>query len=108
MSDRLPTALYVDAHLKVLTDRGIYFTFFQKGNASSGLILLKLNNLKGDLKLLAQERDFMTDQMSWISPLPEETLDEPTIDAYIQRAVSRDPDLWVIEIEDSNNPFEDS
>ncbi len=108
MSDRLPTHLYVDAHLSTLTARGVYYTYLQKGNASSGLILLKLNDLKGSIKLLAQERDFMSDEMTWINPLPEETLDEPAIDAYIQRAIDRDPDLWAIEIEDANNPFEDS
>ena len=105
MSDRLPTSLYVDAHLKVLSDRGIYYYFIQKGNALSGLILLKINNLKGGVQLLIQERNFMTDQMEWANALPEDNIDEKDADAYIQRAIARDPDLWAIEIEDSKNPF---
>jgi len=109
MSDRLPTALYVDAHLKNLTAQAKFYHFIQKGNHSSGIVMLKLNNLQGKVKLIVQERDFMTDQMTWAAALEEEIVDEPQADEYIQRAISRDPDLWVIEIEDRDmqNPFEE-
>ena len=109
MSDRLPTALYVDAHLKTLTEQAKFYHFIQKGNHSSGIVCLKINNLDGKVKLILQERDFMTDTMKWVSALNEEIVEEKTADDYIQRAVSRDPDLWVIEIEDREmqNPFED-
>lgn len=108
MSDRLPTALYVDAHLKNLTQQAKFYHFIQKGNHSSGIVMLKLNSLQGKVKLIIQERDFMTDTMKWSAALEEEIIDEPKADAYIQRAISRDPDLWVIEIEDQEmvNPFE--
>lgn len=106
--DRLPTALFVDAHLKTLTATGIYYYFIQKGNHGSGLIMLKLNNLKGQVRLITQQRDFETDEMVWVDALDKEILDEADADAYIQRAIDSDPDLWVIEIEDADmqNPFE--
>ena len=109
MSDRLPTALYVDAQLKNLEQEAKYYHFIQKGNHSSGLIVLKINNLSGKVKLILQERDFMTNKMQWVSGLEEDIVEEQEADAYIQRAVSRDPDLWIIEIEDREmqNPFED-
>lgn len=109
MSDRLPTALYVDAHLKNLTAEARFYHFIQKGNHGSGIVMLKLNSLQGKVKLIVQERDFMTDQMTWAAALEEEIVDEPQADEYIQRAISRDPDLWVIEIEDKEmqNPFEE-
>ncbi len=108
MSDRLPTALYVDAHLKTLTAQAKFYHFIQKGNHSSGIVMLKLNGLVGKVKLIIQERDFMTDKMTWVSAMQDEIVDETDADSYIERALSRDPDLWVIEIEDKEmqNPFD--
>lgn len=110
MSDRLPTALYVEAHLKTLTNNAVFYYFIQKGNHGSGIIMLKLNGMKGQVRLISQQRNFETDKMEWVNVLEKETLEEPEADAYIQRAIARDPDLWVIEIEDTemNNPFEDA
>lgn len=110
MSDgRLPTALWVDAVLKPLNDRGIYYYITQKGNHDSGMILLKLNGLGQGVKLLTQERDFFEDKLTWVNAIAQQdNLEESDVDAYIQKALQRDPDLWVIEIEDPglNNPFD--
>ena len=104
---QLPTSLFVEGHLATLTAKGTFYYFIQKGNPSSGLLLLKLNGLKGHVRLLVQERDFMEDTLVWANALDEETVEESKADAYIQRAISRDPDLWVLEIEgtEMNNPF---
>ena len=71
--------------------------------------MLKINNLSGMVKLIVQERDFMTDQMKWVAAMENEITEEKDADAYITRATTRDPDLWVIEIEDKDlrNPFEE-
>ncbi|MEM7650795.1 MAG: DUF1491 family protein [Pseudomonadota bacterium] len=106
---RLPTGLWMEIHLKNLTARAVPFYFVQKGNEASGLVLLKLNGMKGAVKLLTQQRDFEDNKLIWVNALDEETVEEAQADAYIQRAVDRDPDLWALEIEDENmnNPFED-
>lgn len=109
MSDgQLPTGLWVDAVLATLTKNAIPYYFVQKGNHSSGLIILKLNGMRGQVRLLVQQRDFMEDTLVWVDALGEEMVEEKAADAYIQREVSTDPDLWVLEIEDEtmSNPFE--
>ena len=72
--------------------------------------MLKINGLNGDVKLIIQERDFMTDTLTWVAAMEQEIIKESDADTYIQRALQRDPDLWVIEIEDKDmqNPFEES
>ena len=105
----LNTKLLIDGVLQPLAGRGIYHYVHQEGNHASGLILLKISNLEGRCKFLTQQRDFETDELVWVPALAEEMVDEAEADAYIQRAISRDPDLWVIEIEDKemDNPFQD-
>lgn len=107
MGDTLPTALLVEATLKPLNDNGIFYYITNKGNHASGVILLKLNGLDKGCKLLIQERDW-DGNLGWANVLDEEVLEEQKADDYIRRAIDRDPDLWVIEIEDQdmNNPFE--
>lgn len=110
MSDaRLPTGLWVEVHLNHLSAAATPYYFVQKGNHASGLVLLKLNGLKGRVRLLAQQRDFTENKLVWVNALDEETVEERAADDYIQRGIKRDPDLWVLEIEDEEmtNPFED-
>jgi len=105
---RLPTALWVEACLQPLNGKGIFYYIIQKGNYDSGIVLLKLNGMDGQCALLTQQRDFDSDELVWVSALENKEVEEPKADAYIARAATRDPDLWVVEIEDRdmNNPFE--
>ena len=105
--DRLPTALYVDAHLAQLTAQGIPYYILNKGPEASGIVMLKLFAPGKSCQLLIQQRDF-EGVMGWMHALGSENVEERDADAYITRAIGRDPDLWVIEIEDAQmrNPFE--
>ena len=104
---RLPVHLWIDAQLRPLNDKGVFYYIHQKGDQNTGVILLKLNGLSGQCQLLIQQRDF-DDELGWIHALAQEVVEESDADAYIQRTISRDPDIWVIEIEDREmvNPFE--
>ncbi len=106
--DRLPTSLWVDAHLRRLNEEGRSYYITNKGEQNSGMILLKLADTNGSCRLIIQQRDFITNKMGWAAAFDEETVEEAKADEYISRAVERDPDLWVIEIEDPemDNPFE--
>ena len=108
MDDRIPTALWVDAHLRKCAAEAIPAYVINKGAYASGTVLVKLNNLEGSCVLLVQQRD-LEGNLGWMyAGGQEERLAEKEADAYIRRSIDRDPDVWVIEIEDRemNNPFE--
>lgn len=105
--DRLPTKLWVDAHLKILTMAGTPYYIHNTGNYASGIVLVKINGLGEGCRLLQQQRN-LEGEMGWMALFKGEPVAETEADEYIRRAIDRDPDLWVIEIEDRemNNPFE--
>ena len=105
--DRLPTGLWVDTHLRRLNAEGRAYYLINTGAYASGTVLLKINALNRTCILLIQQRD-LDGNLGWTRVLKEEIIEETKADDYIRRAVSRDPDLWVIEIEDRElkNPFE--
>ena len=103
---RMPTHLWVEAKLRELSAQGIGVYVTNRGEKMGGLILLKLVNGEGHCKLLTQQRD-LDGVLGWVNVFQEEEIEEQKADDYTARAISRDPDLWVIEIEtrEMSNPF---
>lgn len=105
--DRLPTSLYIEMHLRRLTAEGVAYYILNKGAPASGTIMLKLNNRQGGCVVLQQQRD-LNGVMGWMKLSRGEMAAEAEADAMVRRAIDRDPDVWVVEIEDPGlkNPFE--
>ncbi|WP_342240628.1 DUF1491 family protein [Inquilinus sp. OTU3971] len=106
-TDRLPTELWVQAHLRQLGHQAIPAYVVRKGDPRAGLLILKLNLGLPGCRVLSQSRD-LDGALAWLPAKGGELLPEADADAYIARAVQRDPDLWVVEIEDreGRHPFE--
>ena len=79
----------------------------RRGDPMGGMVLLKINRLEQGCALLTQTRD-LAGRPAWLAAASGELMAEAEADAYIARAVKRDPDLWVIEIESRSgaHPFE--
>lgn len=105
---RLHTALWVEAHLRTLDLAAIPYYVVNKGAYASGTVMLKLVAPEQGCKLLIQERD-IDGKLGWINALNTEIVEESKADDYIRRAIARDSDVWVIEVEDKQyrNPFLD-
>jgi len=105
--DRIPTAIWVMAHLRRCSAAGIPATLVRRGDASGGSVLLKLNQLDLGCRVLTRTRD-LEGRPAWLAALNGHLVPEAEADAYIGRAVQRDPDLWVVEVEDRDgeHPFE--
>lgn len=107
MADRLPTDLWVRAHLRRCFATGIAAYVVRRGDQHGGTVLLKLNRLDQGCDVLSQTRD-LDGRLGWMPAFATGPVSESEADAYIARAVQRDPDLWVLEIEDRDgrHPFE--
>ncbi len=86
---------------------GIPAAVARRGDRFSGTVLIKLNQLDQGCRVMTQARD-SEGRLGWLAALGGGLVPESDADAYIARAVGRDPDLWVIEIEDrqGRHPFE--
>lgn len=105
--ERLPTELWVQAHLRRCSVDATPAALLRRGESERGTVLLKLNQIEAGCRILTQARD-LEGRLGWLAALGGKLVPETEADAYIARAVERDPDLWVIEIEDRNgrNPFD--
>jgi hypothetical protein len=104
---RLSTELWVQAHLRRCNAEGLFAAVLRKGDPWGGAVIVKLNLLDGTFKVLSQTRD-MDGRVAWLAAQKGALLGEADAGVYIDRQVKRDPDLWVVEIEDrqGRNPFE--
>ncbi|MGE0253134.1 MAG: DUF1491 family protein [Alphaproteobacteria bacterium] len=105
---RLPTHLWVAAGVARCSQQGVPATVVRRGERQSGAVLLKLAMQDRLFRVLAQARD-IRGKLGWMGALDGATVPEAEADAYIERAVRRDPDLWVVEIEHREgwHPFVD-
>lgn len=97
MAPRLASGVWVSAYLTRLrlVDIPAYVT--AKGDAEAGAVVVKVALLDGTARAFERRSDLMTGARAWIV-LAEGP--EPEVDALLSRTRARDPDLWVIELED--------
>jgi hypothetical protein len=95
---RLPTHLWVGAKLRLCAASGVHVYVLRRGEAEGGLVLLKVTIPFQGARVFSMSRD-LKGVLGWVPGLSGDQVDEPTADAWIERQVSRDPDLWVVEVE---------
>lgn len=94
---RLTARFWVDAYLTRLRLLDIPAFVVSHGDDTAGTVLVKLNRLDGQATLFHRSYDLLEDRRDWA--VLEEGV-EAEIDEGIARQRARDPDLWVIEVED--------
>ena len=71
----------------------------RRGDPQGGAIVLKIVAADERCRILTQMRD-SDGNPAWLPALQGQSADPAEAEAYVGRALHRDPDLWVIEIED--------
>ncbi len=106
MEARLKSGLWVSAVVRQCNQLARPAVVLRKGDPDSGGIVVVLRGREG-LVALSQVRDG-EGRLGWMRATGAGPVDQEAADAYVARALKRDPDLWVIEIEapDLVPPFE--
>lgn len=94
---RLTAEIWVSAYLTRLRVEAIPAFVVQRGDATAGAVLVKLNTLDGQACCYQRSFDLMTGDRRWVV-LVEGA--EQDVDASVTKQQGFDPDLWVIEVED--------
>lgn len=93
---RLTSDFWVSAYRMRLEAEGIPVMVVHKGDATAGAVLVKLSTLDGAAVLY--QRGFAFDGPRGWEVLAEGA--ERVVDEAVTRQRARDPDLWVLEVED--------
>ncbi|MFD1379506.1 DUF1491 family protein [Fodinicurvata halophila] len=96
---RIPTHIWVMAGVRQSNQQGIPAMLRRRGEAMDGLVYLKISLLDGHAWVLTRQRD-LDNRLTWVSVPRGEKLSEEDAESYLERAVQRDPDSWIIEVED--------
>ncbi|HJN25737.1 MAG: DUF1491 family protein [Rhodospirillales bacterium] len=102
---KIKAGIWIQAQIRVCDQKSIPIMVRHKGDPDSGAILLKLYYGVQGSSVLSQVRD-LDGNPGWMYGGGGEMIPETDAESYIQRQIDRDPDLWVIEIEDPQRRYE--
>jgi hypothetical protein len=97
---RIKAKLWVQMALRLGDIEGQPGMIIRKGDPDSGGVLVILRGRDG-LSILSQVRT-SDEQVSWMRATGSSPVNQSLADAYVDRQVGRDPDLWVVEFESPN------
>ena len=105
MAMGLTTSLWVSAQIRLCDRRMIPAVVVRRGDPDAGTVLLKLNRFEAGVTVYTQASS-MNDEGAWSRGTGPNPVPEADADAYIARQVARDPDVWVLEIEDRKGQYQ--
>lgn len=95
----LSTDFWVGALIRRAELGGAFAMVARKGDPRAGAVLVKTVDRRHDVCRLYARAVRGEGEAVWMEPAA--AADEAGLDAYIERAARYDPDLWVVEIEDT-------
>ena len=104
MAMGLTTGLWVSAQVRICDRAFIPATVVRRGDPDAGTVLLKLNRFEQGVTVYTQASSMTTSRPGAAAPGPQ-PVSEAEADAYIERQVKYDPDVWVLEIEDRRGQY---
>jgi hypothetical protein len=102
---RLKTEIWFQAQLRLCDLKGIPVMVLRRGDRDAGAVILKLQPRHGAPALYSQTTR-LDGERAWRRVTLPEPAGEAEAEAYLAREVKRDPDVWIVEIEDRDGAYE--
>lgn len=102
--DRLKTGLWVQAQVRLCGINNIAIYVLRSGDDDAGALILKISPMDGTCRLYMQVRG-SSGEIAWSIAGAEARMAEADADAYLERQLNIDPDIWIIEIEDPDGRY---
>ena len=100
----LTTGVWVSAQIRQCDRAFLPAAVVRRGDPDAGTVLIKVNRFEQGVTVYAETTAF-DDEPAWLRGTGPNPVPEAEADAYIARQVARDPDVWVIEIEDLKGAY---
>jgi len=102
---KLKTGLWVQAQLRLCDLECIPLTVISKGDGDAGSVLLKIVTSRQSCRVFSRAYN-IDGERGWLCATGAEAVDEPSADAFVDRQLSFDRDLWVLEIDDPKGLYQ--
>jgi hypothetical protein len=101
---RLKSEIWVKAYIRRCQHEGLVAVLVRRGDADAGAIYIKVSRLDGTALLFGPAPsglDEAREERLWEPCLDGRPAAEAETDAYLQRQVAFDSDIWIVAVEDS-------
>lgn len=103
---RLKTALWVAAYLRRCQVEGAFAVVRKRGAEEAGAVFVRISRLDGTSELFGPAPQSTIDttlgaDRTFAPSLTGQPAADAAVDSYLAREMKFDPDLWIVEVEDS-------
>ncbi len=100
---RLKSEIWVKAYLRRCQSEGLAAVLVRRGDTDAGAIYIKVCRLDGTAGLYGPAPaglEEAREERRWQICLQHELAAEKDADAYLERQIAFDPDIWIVTVED--------
>lgn len=99
---RLKSEIWVKAYIRRCASAGRMAVVVRHGDDDAGAIFVRVNRLDGTSLLFGPAPaglDGLDSERRWTTCLSASGANDSDVDAYLEREMRYDPDLWIVELE---------
>jgi hypothetical protein len=104
MSARVKSDLWVAAQVRLCDRLTIPAVVVRKGDPDSGAILVRIENAERKVVVWTQVTN-LDGERAWMKGTGPTPVPYEEAEAYVKRAIERDHDIWILDIEDRHGRY---